>query len=317
MAYKTLFSIALSLLFLFINATAFSQSNRISREQYIETYKDWAIKDMQKTGIPASIKLAQGILESGNGNSKLAIEANNHFGIKCHEWDGERVFHHDDARNECFRKYANPLQSFEDHSTFLTSRPRYSKLFELATTDYKGWAHGLREAGYATNPQYAQLLIRIIEESELYLLDQNISETARRSNRESQRRQASSDLVINIFEKRPTEYNNGVKYVQVREGDTFESLTSMFGLKAWELPHYNDLPSNADISAYSFLYIESKRKNAHPDHSVHTVKTGDSMHEISQMYGIRLKRLYYLNRMEPGSEPSVGDRLNLRRRVKK
>ena len=291
--------------------------NRITRQQYINTYKDWAISSMKETGIPASITLAQGILESASGNSQLAKRDNNHFGIKCHsDWTGDKVYHHDDARNECFRKYNNPLESFKDHSEFLTSKSRYAELFELATTDYKGWAHGLRKAGYATNPQYAQLLIRIIEEEELYQYDQDISEKAKRSNRELERRNSSDELIINPYETREIKYNNGVKYIELVEGDTFESLTRMFNLKAWELPHYNDLPTNANLGKYRILYIESKRRNAHPNHIKHIVRNGENMHEISQQYGIRLKRLYYLNRMNQGDTVRDGDQLNLRKRVK-
>ncbi|WP_062125368.1 glucosaminidase domain-containing protein [Geofilum rubicundum] len=298
-------------------ADSIHAQNRITRQQYIDTYKDWAISSMNVTGIPASITLAQGILESASGNSTLAKRDNNHFGIKCHsDWTGKRVYHHDDARNECFRKYNSALESFQDHSEFLTTRSRYAALFELATTDYKGWAHGLRKAGYATNPQYAQLLIRIIEEEELYQYDQNISPRARKSNRELERRKDAGGLVINPYETRPVKYNNGVKYVELQEGDTFESLARMFNLKAWELPHYNDLPPNTRLDKYRLLYVESKRRNAHPDHPHHTVRSGESMHEISQIYGIRLNRLYYLNRMEEGTEPQNGDRLNLRKRVK-
>lgn len=309
-------SLILLVQFTFLSGSIHAQG-RITRQQYIDTYKDWAMSSMKETGIPASITLAQGILESASGNSTLAKRDNNHFGIKCHsDWTGKRVYHHDDARNECFRKYNNPHESFKDHAEFLTTRARYSALFELATTDYKGWAHGLRKAGYATNPQYAQLLIRIIEEEELYQYDQDISERARRSNRDIERRKSSGDLVINPYETRPVKYNNGVKYIELQEGDTFENLARMFNLKAWELPHYNDLPSNAQLDKYRLLYVESKRRNAHPDYPRHTVKNNESMHEISQQYGIRLKRLYYLNRMEEGTEPNNGDQLNLRKRVK-
>lgn len=314
---KRFFIITLNLVLLIILASSDAQAQRITRQQYIEKYSDWAIENMKETGIPASITLAQGILESASGNSKLAKEDNNHFGIKCHtDWKGERVYHHDDARNECFRKYKTPFESFKDHAEFLTSRERYASLFELATTDYKGWAHGLRKAGYATNPQYAQLLIRIIEDEELYRFDRDISEKARKSNRELQRQSSSSDLVINPYDTREVKYNNGVKYIELKEGDTFKSISDIFRLKAWELPHYNDLPPNASLDKYSILYIEAKRRNAHPDHKTHVVKNGETMHEISQQYGVRLKRLYYFNNMEEGSQPENGERLNLRKRLK-
>lgn len=292
-------------------------SQRITRREYIETYKDWAIHNMQETGIPASITLAQGILESASGNSKLAREDNNHFGIKCHsDWKGERVYHHDDARNECFRKYKSPYDSFKDHAEFLTTRDRYAFLFELPTTDYKGWARGLSKAGYATNPQYPELLIRIIEEEGLYTYDQNISEAAKQAYRNNQRQRLSSDIVINAFEKRAVKYNNGVKYIELKEGDTFKSISQMFGLKDWELPTYNDLPANADLSKYAILYIESKRRNAHPNHKTHVVKNGETMHAISQQYGVRLKKLYYYNEMEPGTEPQSGEIIKLRKKIK-
>ncbi len=146
-------------------------AQKLTRQQYIDKYKHWAIRQMNQYGIPASIILAQGCLESGNGNSRLAVEANNHFGIKCHDWNGKKIYHDDDKRHECFRKYTNAEDSFKDHSEFLKNRKRYQSLFDLKRTDYKAWAHGLKAAGYATNPKYAQMLIDIIEEYKLYNYD--------------------------------------------------------------------------------------------------------------------------------------------------
>jgi hypothetical protein len=304
------------LLFSFSAITLLSQ-NKITREEYIRTYKDWVIQDMKQSGVPASIKLAQGLLESDNGNSKLAVDANNHFGIKCHnDWSGERVFHHDDARNECFRKYDSPLLSFEDHTQFLTTRSRYSKLFELDPTDYKGWAYGLKEAGYATNTQYPQLLIKIIEDNQLNLLDEEGGDEARQAQKQLQQRRTTGNLVINPFVTRKVEYNNGVKYIFVEEGDTYESITNLYKLRDWELGNYNDIPKNTDIKKYRFLYIESKRKKAHPNHATHIVKNDESMHSISQQYGIRMRRLFYYNNMESGERPEVGDKLNLRKKAR-
>ena len=159
-------------LFLFIlNYTCRSQE-KVTVAEYIDLYTDLAIKEMKNYHIPASITLAQGILESENGNSPLAIEANNHFGIKCHqEWTGKTYNHDDDIKNECFRKYTKAEDSFRDHSEFLTTRDRYKPLFDLDITDYKGWAYGLKQAGYATNPRYPEILIRIIEENGLAELD--------------------------------------------------------------------------------------------------------------------------------------------------
>lgn len=309
--------LVLSVLLFSFSANALLSQRKITREEYIQTYKDWAIQDMKRSGIPASIKLAQGILESGDGNSRLAVEANNHFGIKCHtEWDGPRIFHHDDARKECFRKYDSPLLSFEDHTTFLTSRSRYQNLFNLDPTDYKGWAQGLKDAGYATNPQYPQLLIKIIEENQLYLLDEEGGDEARMTQKQNQRRRTSGTLVINPYAQRAVDYNNGVKYIEVQDGDTYESITRMFNLRDWELGHYNDIPKNADLKKYRYLYIESKRRRAHPNHPTHIVKEGETMHLISQQYGVRMARLYYFNNMEKGAQPKPGDKLNLRKKIR-
>ena len=158
------YTIALTILF-FTGSMAVGQ--KMSRPEYIEKYKELAVKQMQASGIPASIILAQACLESGDGNSRLATEGKNHFGIKCHTWEGPKIYHDDDANGECFRKYGDAEESFKDHSDFLRFRDRYRFLFELNVNDYKGWAHGLKKAGYATNPNYPQMLIKIIEEYNL------------------------------------------------------------------------------------------------------------------------------------------------------
>ncbi len=304
------------LLFSF-SATYLYSQKKITREEYIQTYKEWAIEDMKKSGIPASIKLAQAILESAEGNSKLAKEANNHFGIKCHtDWQGQKVYHHDDAKDECFRKYDNAISSFEDHSIFLTTRNRYRGLFSIDPTDYRGWAFGLKEAGYATNPNYPQQLIKIIEDHQLNLFDQEGEDEARQAQKLIQKRMASGTLIIDPYKQREVGYNNGVKYIKVQGNDTFDSITKQFNLRSWEISHYNDLPNNADIKNYRYLYLESKRKKAHPNHSTHIVKEGETMHLISQQYGIRLRRLYLLNNMETGSQPKSGDKLNLRKKIR-
>ncbi len=147
------------------------RNHSMSREDYIKTYSDLAMKEMARVGIPASITLAQGCLESDNGNSTLATKGNNHFGIKCHDWTGKKIYHDDDAKNECFRSYDSPYESYMDHSQFLTTRDRYAELFELKPHDYRGWAKGLKNAGYATASNYATLLIKIIEDNELYRFD--------------------------------------------------------------------------------------------------------------------------------------------------
>lgn len=298
---------------------------RMSREQYIDKYKDIAIEEMHRKGVPASIKLAQGILESGFGNSDLAVQANNHFGIKCHGWQGRTFHKDDDAKNECFRAYDDPIQSFIDHSEFLTSRPRYAGLFELEITDYKGWAQGLRQAGYATNPNYPQLLIRVIEENQLHRFDkmtrgalvrQTSSErTSRRTNA------ADQDEVVMPGEEfarvgigRRTGENNRIRYVIAQEGDTPEKLAQELNMWPWQIYRYNDLSRDARLQAGQMIYLQPKRRRG--AEAYHHVKPGETMYAISQKHGIRLQQLYRRNAMEPGTEATPGQRLLLRGRVK-
>lgn len=286
-------------------------SSRITRDQYIEKYNEWAIMNMKRSGVPASITLAQGLLESGNGNSRLSREANNHFGIKCHDWTGAKVYHHDDRRNECFRKYNSVYDSYADHARFLSTRSRYAFLFDLDITDYKGWARGLKKAGYATDPNYAKRLIDIIENHELYVFDKE-AKGDRSWRKQRDRRDGEDDYVVDPFVEHEVQYNNGVKYIVVKPGDTFSSISEEFDLRDWELPKYNDLEQGGRATDYKYLYIAPKRNKAHPDHETHQVKDGQTMFEISQIYGVKLSRLYRLNDMPEGREPRPGDRLNLR-----
>ncbi len=217
---------------------------------YIEKYGEIAVEKMKQHGIPASITLAQGILESAAGNSPLAQKSNNHFGIKCHEWEGEKVYHDDDIKNDCFRKYAKPEDSYEDHSQFL-KRPRYAALYELDMTDYKGWAHALKKCGYATNPNYANLLINLIETYELYAYDQRITEKwdGGKKNNESEIKPAylleSSMGAISACPAHPVKKINGKKAVIAQSGDTYESIAQEFGLRKWEIRWYNKVKKGA------------------------------------------------------------------------
>ena len=285
------------------------------------------MSEMRRTGVPASITLAQGMLESGNGRSRLAVEGNNHFGIKCHnDWTGATIRHHDDRRNECFRKYRDAFESFRDHSDFLKTTPRYRFLFDLDPADYKAWARGLKKAGYATNPNYDNLLIRKIEEYSLYEYDrmalsgikpekitvQKQSETkvsktqsnSFQSNNITTAKESSSGRVME---------NNRIKYIIVNEGDTRESLEKDLKLLKWELSRYNELPEDFTPEPGQILYLQPKRKKAEPGKEVHTVKEGETMYQISQKYGIKLKYLYYYNRMEEGGEPKLGQKIWLRK----
>jgi LysM repeat protein len=280
-----------------------------TRSEYITAYSDIAIREMKRTGIPASIKMAQAILESGDGNSTLARRANNHFGIKCHDWTGRRIYHDDDERNECFRRYNNPEESFVDHSNFLTGRSRYASLFKLDPRDYKAWARGLKAAGYATNPQYDRLLIRIIEENELQRLDTGT--TAQRSRTETRRQTKPSTPAAEA--SRETMSRNRVRYIIASEGDTYESITREMGLMNWEISRYNDLLSESGISEGDIIYLQPKRNRAERGVETHIVAEGETMWSISQLYGIKLDRLLNLNFMAPGEELVPGDTIYLRR----
>jgi LysM repeat protein len=297
-------------------------------ESYIESFKDLAISEMKRTGVPASITLAQGIIESDIGKSRLATEANNHFGIKCHDdWKGPTVRHTDDRRNECFRKYNRPDESYKDHSDFLKSESRYRSLFSLDVTDYKGWARGLKRAGYATNPEYANMLIRKIEEYNLYNFDRGINFTEKVNNKkdsviqkQDNRLTGSSEKIIGNVDgsnsvtavRSRVMEKNRIQYIIVRDGDTHESLEKEFQLLRWELARYNELQSDFRLTAGQILYLQPKREKADAGNEFHTVKAGETIYSISQLYGIKLKNLLILNRMTEGREPVPGQKIWLR-----
>jgi LysM repeat protein len=292
---------------LFLYSTAQPAGRRLTRTEYIELYKDEAIKEMLRTGIPASITLAQGILESGDGNSPLAVYANNHFGIKCHnDWEGETFIMDDDAKNECFRKYEHALQSYHDHSEFLVNRNRYAFLFELKTTDYKGWAKGLKKAGYATNPKYADILIDLIETYKLYQYDKYVKVPPRKLKK-------SHNTYKSVHNSKNFELKsrNHIKYIVVKEGDTFYKIAKQFNMGLWQLYKYNDYNKNDVLKAGEVLYLQPKR-NKSKEKAEHKVSNGETMHAIAQQYGIKLKKLYKLNKMIPGTQPNEGAILRLR-----
>jgi len=300
----------------------------ISVRNYVNSYENLAVSEMKRTGIPASIILAQGIIESDCGRSSLARQANNHFGIKCHDdWTGPSVRYDDNTKNECFRKYNRPEDSYFDHSDFLKSVPRYSSLFSLGTSDYKGWAYGLKKAGYATNPDYANMLIRTIEENNLWQFDKGtvngsyhvertaaVSEPVKTLDSDSSKRkitQAGPGIAVMARPQRVME-NNRIQYIIVRDGDTRERLEDEFQLLRWELPKYNELKSDFTPVAGQILYLQPKRDKAEAGKDTYTSVEGDTMYLISQKFGIKLKRLYEMNRMEPGTEPEQGRKIWLR-----
>lgn len=302
---------------LFVSVLDTVTGQKLTREDYVETYAPLAIKEMQRYGIPASITLAQGILESASGNSYLARVANNHFGIKCHDWTGPSVHRDDDLKNECFRKYKHPIESFEDHSKFLTSRQRYRFLFDLKVTDYKSWARGLKKAGYATDPKYAHRLIQIIEENELFLYDRGVkvefTEDEVISERKKSKKEPLDNFVIEPYNSHQVYSNNKVDYVKVRPGDSFQSISQEFNLRDWELFKYNDLKEDAYLVSGQVLYIQPKRTRS-KNYEYHIVKEAETLRQISQRYGIRLRSLYKKNRMDKGTLPKVGQRIYLKKR---
>jgi LysM repeat protein len=300
------------------NISAVSTGN--AETDYINRYKDIAMNEMNRTGIPASITLAQGMIESDYGRSELASRANNHFGIKCHNWNGPSVYHNDDRRNDCFRKYNNPDESFRDHSDFLTTGSRYSFLFDLPAEDYKGWARGLKKAGYATNPDYANMLIRKIEAENLTIYDKGFTRPVKSVQTTDNSRQvvstsqpaASTGSEVLVYRTSRIMENNRIEYVIVKEGDTRESLEKEFKLLRWELPRYNDLENDFEVIPGQTLYLQPKRDKADVGNETYTTREGDSMLIVAQKYGIKLKSLYEMNRLDPGSEPAPGTKLWLR-----
>ncbi len=314
----------------------YAQQN-MTPEQYINMYKNIAVREMKKTGIPASITLAQGLLESGIGNSSLAKEGKNHFGIKCHtDWTGKTMLLDDDAPNECFRVYPSAEASYIDHSMFLTTKPRYSNLFLIPKENYQDWARGLKTAGYATNPQYAEILIGLIEKHKLYELDQeeiptNIEEI-RLAEVEKWKKEQQHDKPIAVSqpktetdiyikgtpefantpkhpEKEPVFYNNKIKAVRAKAGDTPILLAQKYGVSVEELCEYNDMSPMAYFKDGDPVYLQPKRKKS--SEKMHLVLPKQTMWDISQLYGVKLESLYERNLMTLGEEPAVKELIYL------
>lgn len=278
-------------------------------QTYINQYRDLAIEQMLKFKIPASITLAQGLLESGAGYSELATKGNNHFGIKCHGWTGRKTYHDDDEAQECFRAYNNVYESYEDHSLLLSRQPRYRSLFSLDGDDYKGWAHGLKKCGYATSPTYAQKLIGIIELYKLHQYDK-----AKKYDRfmESRTYKDSPSAKGGILH--PIHRYNKNYYIVVKQGDTFRSLGKELGLSYRKIAKYNERNKRDKLVVGETIYLKKKQKKADKTYKnrPHTVKPGESMYSIAQYYGMRVKSLYKKNGLSPDYVPKVGDKLRVR-----
>lgn len=296
--------IILFFLLLMVCSTVFAQRvtwNKVYSD-YFDKWGEVAVQQMVQYRIPASITLAQGVLESGAGRSELARKANNHFGIKCNGWTGRKSYHDDDERGECFRAYDNAYQSYVDHSVFLTTSQRYRRLFDLKRTDYKGWAHGLKACGYATSPTYATRLIEIIETYKLHRYD---------TGKEFDKGGSSSVLQ---GELRHVYAFNKNYYVRARRGDTFRRIADELDVSYRKLASYNERKKNDLLEEGEIVWLQKKRRKAPKEfkNRPHRVEAGESMYSISQRYGIQLKSLYKLNDLSPNYVIRTGDRLRVR-----
>ena len=297
-------------LFSFLGAQVMAQ-NTVSVDEYIEKWSPVAVKHKDLHGIPASITLAQGILESGFGNSRLAQKGNNHFGIKCHDWKGATIFKDDDKKDECFRKYADAEQSYEDHAAFLTSRKRYADLFNLEVTDYKGWAKGLKKAGYATNSKYPKLLIDLIKKHELHKFDTKEYDEWEKKELLSERKTALPEEQNNT---REIEFNNKLKFVKAQEGDTFYQIAKEMGLTLRQLHKYNDFPKNKDhLVEGDIVYLMPKKNRASRNNKQITIEDDMTAWEISQKYGIKLNKVMIVNNFtQMDDRVAKGTKISLR-----
>ncbi|MCQ2150683.1 MAG: glucosaminidase domain-containing protein [Bacteroidales bacterium] len=303
-----------------LSVFAMIAADRTPREKYIQQYSSVAVREMRRTGVPASITLAQGMLESRYGLSSLATEANNHFGIKCHnDWEGGRYYHDDDKSSECFRVYRNADESFRDHSDFLRYRDRYKFLFDYPVTDYKSWAEGLRKAGYATDPQYPAKLIRLIEEYDLCRFDiipeaieEEIPEAPLSIEKPKIHNVKPSEeyrfpLSRKVYEE------NGVPFVYSLEGESYQSIAKSNNLFLKELLRFNDLSAEASLEPGTIVYLHAKKSKAPRGLEKYIVEEdGESLREICQRFGVKMSSVIKMNKMTPGGVLRQGDTIKLR-----
>lgn len=316
--------IATCFFLLFAGLNSYGQQSEAVRE-YIDQYKDLAIAEMQRTGVPAAIKLAQGIHESSAGLSRLAIKANNHFGIKCKaDWQGPSISHDDDARGECFRKYLSAEDSYKDHSNFLKKSSRYSSLFELDPTDYEGWANGLKKAGYATNPRYPQVIIKLIEDYQLQ--DYTMIAMGKMPSKDQpvvQTEKAPEDVVAvpaskiepPVKREQPS-YPEGVfkinetKVLFVKTGISWLSIAQQYDISLARLFDFNDMAESETAEKDQLIYLMRKRRTGNTD--FHIVQPGETLHDIAQQEAIRLEALLEYNFLSYDMQPAIGEKLSLR-----
>jgi len=301
------------------NHSAFPQSNGYEEavKKYIQTYKEIAVREMMEYRIPASIILAQGIYESNAGRSPLSTEANNHFGIKCHkDWTGNTYTQDDETKNECFRKYNSPEDSFRDHSLYLTRQDRYKPLFSLEITDYKSWAYGLKSYGYATNPQYAAHLIKTIEDYRLFQYDGielafvNDSTVLVKDSNPTIGLSEKYDVFAEGPGKRMVYLNNGLQFIIFRENDNINNVANAFHVSVKLIRKFNDIKKGVPLVVGQMVYLEPKKRKGIV--AFHVVKHGETLYTISQNYGVKLSRLYKINNLETGRPVKQGQKILLR-----
>lgn len=349
---KNIITVLLTL-FLSVTLTA-SPDGTTPQERYIDKYAPLAVSEMYRSGVPASITLAQGLLESGNGQSELARKSNNHFGIKCHNnWKGGRVYHDDDAKGECFRKYSHPSESYRDHSDFLRYRDRYKFLFDYRITDYKAWAYGLKKAGYATDPKYPKKLIELIEKYDLHKYDRKPASFGKSYGKDDakdkQNRKSTRTVIDFVGESLPEEEvaekipqsptvveqvrelddrkrevfhfslsrkvytQNNVPFVYAEAGDSYSSIAASYNLFAREVLRFNDLKKDSELLPGTIVYLKPKRRYAAKGVDKYVFEEGDDLRDIAQRFGLRLESIVRLNGFEEGTLPREGDIIRLRK----
>jgi LysM repeat protein len=277
-------------------------AQKMSTQQYIEEFKYAAMQEMKIYGIPASVTLAQGILESASGNSQLAKDCNNHFGIKCRKnWTGNFCLADDDAADECFRGYPNAMESYRDHSLFLKGASRYDFLFSLPVTDYRAWAHGLRQAGYATNPAYGNIIIGVVERYRLSMYDSMMVLGADYASPDT----AAGRLI----------QMHGLPAVIVSKSQNPEDIAKLYDMGVWQIYKYNDLKKGEELKPGEIIYLKPKKRKA--DENFHLVKEGETLRDVSQQHGVKLKHLEKFNHIMSSQPLKPGEVIYLREKRRK
>lgn len=308
------------ILFAFLVSVLAVKGQKITQEEYIEKYKNLAISEMFRTGVPASITLAQGILETESGNSPLVIRSNNHFGIKCKSnWNGPSVSHDDDERDECFRAYASAEESYRDHSDFLKNNARYGSLFNLEPTNYKDWAYGLKQAGYATNPRYAEMLIRFIETNNLQQYDTAEVFLASATDQEPSYAVFKEEVLQNkpqVTVKTPEYFAfsahvvNGSKAIFVPEGTSLLAIATRLKIHLSKLLEINDLKKDGLLEKGQFIFLEKKASQGEKD--FHIVEEGETVYDVAQKNGVLLQSILVYNKLKENDPLKAGKKLFLK-----